>query len=275
MLGLLFVLPLKVIMIKTINHGLLLLVFLFVISCQKNDTENAVLDYSVKDCEESGINKRFVFVEDGKRLLSGGENDSWSFDITGWSLKECQLNYGLGREYFKALIQPEYIKASELSNSYSTNERTILLLSGGLPKVYPLRLLREHEVINEIVDGKPVMIAYCILADLAAVYSRTYCDTTFTFALSGYTYWDTEVWDGINAFVLWDRETESLWWPLIDQAVSGTMQGTNLRKHDEDKWREATWGEVLDNYPDALVFKAGQTMEAPTNWRRYEEPPCK
>jgi len=110
---------------------------------------------------------------------------------------------------------------------------------------------------------------------LAAVYSSNYCDSFFTFAPSGYTYWDPDVWDGINAFVLWDRETESLWWPLIDKAVSGLMQGTSLRKHNEDKWREITWGEVLDNYPDALVFKSGQTMGVPTNWTSYEESPCK
>ena len=56
------------------------------------------------------------------------------------------------------------------------------------PKVYSIALLTRHEIINDTIDGNPYMVGYCVLADLAAVYTRIYCDTTLTFGVSGYTY---------------------------------------------------------------------------------------
>ena len=70
----------------------------------------------------------------------------------------------------------------------------------------------------------------------------------------------------------WDRETESLWWPLIDRAVSGLMKekGFYLEKHEESLWEDRIkWSKIKNLYPDAEILKEGQRMEIPTNWERY------
>ena len=118
------------------------------------------------------------------------------------------------------------------------------------------------------------MIAYCVLADLAAVYDRVHCNRTLTFGVSGYTYFDKEVWDGLDGFIIWDRETESLWWPLIDKAVSGPMKGSALKKYNTDKWQTITWKEIKSNYPNSRVLKEGQTMDVPTNINVYSSSGC-
>ena len=64
-------------------------------------------------------------------------------------------------------------------------------------------------MVNDVVGGKPIMAAYCELADLGAIYDRVLDDKVYTFALSGYTYFDPEVWDGMDGFVLWDREPKA------------------------------------------------------------------
>jgi len=99
--------------------------------------------------------------------------------------------------------------------------------------------------------------------------------TTLTFALSGYTYSTPEVWDGVDAFVLWDRETESLWWPLWDEAVSGEMLGTTMTKYNGNLWWEITWSDILRDYSDAEVMATGQSMDPPVNWPHYENISCK
>jgi hypothetical protein len=100
------------------------------------------------------------------------------------------------------------------------------------------------------------------------VYERNYGGEELTFALSGYTYFDSLVWDGIDGFVFWDRETESLWWPLIGKAISGSLQGTKLLEMNKANWADVTWKDVKSNYPTAMVLKSGQDFNRPDNWDR-------
>ena len=241
--------------------------------CTKDEKTNS--DLPDDACLQLAIDEGKVFYSGSRKMLWGGDNPDWHFDISNGTLRECQLKFGLGREAFNALIDPQYKTVEEESHRYNANDRFIIVLTDSKPKVYSISLLTHHEVINEVIDGTPVMVVYCILADLAAVYNRTYCDTTLTFALSGYTYSSPEIWNGVDAFVLWDRETESLWWPLIDAAVSGEMLGTSMVKFTDTPSWEITWAEIQKDYPDALVLATGQTMEPPVNWVHYENVSCK
>lgn len=211
-----------------------------------------------------------VIRKNDKRFLYGGEKESDHFDITEFRLNPLQLNYGIGREAFPALIKPEF-QSAEDANKWLNEEAPVLAVKiGDEVKVYPVDLLTRHEVVNDVVGGRPIFAAYCILADLGAVYDRLIDDHTHTFALSGYTYRDPEVWYGRNAFVMWDRETESLWWPPIGRAVSGPMIDTPMKVLDEDLWAQTTWGEVRGQYPNAMVLAPGQDFERPTEWERVE-----
>ena len=211
-----------------------------------------------------------IFKKDGKRYLWGGEDERQHFDITDCSLKENQFHYGIGREKFSALLAPDFISVAEAGSQYADNARFLVLKMDGIVKAYSVKDLTKHEVVNDEINGKPVMAAYCILADLGAIYDRNLGGKPFTFALSGYTYYDPDVWEGMDGFVLWDRETESLWWPLIGQSVSGPMKGTPMKVLDEKFWSQTTWKKVKANYPDALVLASGQDFERPTEWIRYE-----
>ena len=212
-----------------------------------------------------------IFEKDGKKLLWGGEDSTSHFDITGSLLKDEQYHYGIGRERFHALIEPEFISRNEADEIYPDSARFLLLSIGNDVRAYGIDLLTHHEVVNDIVNGEPVMAAYCILADLGAIYDRRLLDRTFTFALSGYTYYDPEVWGGMDGFVFWDRETESTWWPLIGKAVSGPLMNTEMKVYDEKNWSQTTWGQIKSEYNELKVLKPDQTMEAPEDWPKYED----
>jgi hypothetical protein len=265
------------------NKSLLLLLFsaLIVISCQKDEFPGKQTiqtpSSGVDKCEQEAVENGWIIESNGSKWLYGGFDSSWHFNINTFELKTCQLRFGLGRESFKALIDPQYILLSEDPTPFQNNDKFIIVSQGtDLPeKVYPIGLMIKHEVINEVINGQPVMIAYCVLADLGAVYTRIYCGEELTFALSGFTYHDDEVWGGLDAFVLWDRDTESLWWPLIDRAVSGQMNGTQLEKYSGG-WLDMTYEEIETTYglENVLVLQSGQTMEVPENWLRLEEVDC-
>jgi hypothetical protein len=260
---------------------LFLLLLSAVFACQKLPPDLApeappIIDSNApiacnENCQE-GVN---AYHYRNRTYLWGGEDSSWHFDITGWSLELPQLKaYGYNRETFKAFIQPEYQPAAEVAALYQPGEPVIYLKTGQDIKLYPYILMRYHEAINETADGTPVMIAYCYLADLAAVYRRDYCGQTLTFGVSGYTYADPFIWEGKQGFILWDRDTESLWWPLIDRAVSGLMQNTLLKKYDAQSWGHSTWAEMLALRPDALVMRSGQDWTPPIDWTVLEEVNC-
>jgi hypothetical protein len=212
---------------------------------------------------------KFFDVE-GTSFLYGGERDEQHFQIDNLTLKPEQFHYGIGREAFAALLAPEFEAAEEADVWLSDTARVVGLNIGDEVKAYPIQLLTQHEVVNDIVAGEPVFAAYCVLADLGAVYDRRIDGRVHTFALSGYTYYDPEVWDGMDGFVLWDRETESLWWPLIGEAVSGPLLHTPMTVYDEKHWAQTTWGEWKAQFPASLVLKRGQDFDRPDEWPRYE-----
>lgn len=255
----------------------LLPILFFLCSCSKSN-KNKLKTTSINEvdsCFREAEDQGFVFEKENHWWLWGGVNDDWHFDIDHWELRPCQLHFGLGRESFPALIAPQYSNQEEADVLYHDDVRVLAVEDGDDIKVFPVSLMIKHEIINDVVNGDPIMVAYCVLADLGAVYTREYCDHTLTFALSGYTYSDPEVWGGTEAFVLWDRETESLWWPLIDRAVSGDMNGVDLVKYIKG-WEDTSWGNIKEQYSSnhILVLKAGQSMEIPESWNRLKDVKC-
>lgn len=219
----------------------------------------------------SALNNGKFIENNGDKLLYGGKQDSQHFVINNLDLKPEQFHYGIGREAFSALLEPKFESVSAADKMWKSEQRFLVAKKGNEVKAYSVADLIKHEVVNDFIDGEPIFAAYCILADLGAVYKRTYNDKLFTFALSGYTYYDPKVWDGLDGFVLWDRETESLWWPLVDKAVSGKMKDVKLQLLEETYWEDTTWAVVKEKYPNAQVLVSGQDFKRPSSWKQYDD----
>jgi len=203
-------------------------------------------------------------------MLYGGESYQ-HFTINNLDLIEEQFHYGLGRERFPALLEPKFESVVEADKRWRDKDRFLLAYKGDEVKAYSVLDLTRHEVVNDVIDGEPIFAAYCILADLGAIYKRTYVDKVFTFAVSGYTYFDPAVWQGMDGFILWDRETESLWWPLIDKAVAGDLKGVGLLKLEDIYWQDTTWKVIKEKYPEARVLISGQNFTRPRVWKKYTD----
>tara|TARA_Y100000385_G_scaffold289765_1_gene360282 strand:- start:3084 stop:3899 length:816 start_codon:yes stop_codon:yes gene_type:complete len=257
------------------NIFLLCLTLLF-IGCKeqsKKEGSKKPADYKevVKKKRPVAIESGKFFTVEDKKMLYGGESKNQHFDISDYLLKDEQFHYGIGREKFPALLKPEFISVPEANKIWADSTRFLLALSKNEVKAYSVKDLTRHEIVNDVLNGQPIMAAYCVLADLGAIYERDYGEKELTFALSGYTYYDEKVWDGLDGFILWDRETESLWWPLIGKAVSGPLKNVKLIEMDREKWSDTTWKYIKDNFPKAQVLKSGQDYERPTEWEQIED----
>lgn len=254
-----------------------IVLFAFVIglvSCSESDIDSVDKEPETKTEKKkrpSALENGKFFEVDGVKMMYGGEHASEHFDISNLELKNEQFHYGIGREEFPALLKPEFISIEEADTLWADSSRFLVAHKGGEVKAYSVEDLTRHEIVNDVLDGEPIMAAYCILADLGAIYSRQYGDDVLTFALSGYTYYDNNVWNGLDGFVLWDRETESLWWPLVDKAVSGKLKGVELLEMDKAYWEDVTWEKVKSKFPNAQVLKSGQDYERPESWKKLQD----
>ena len=248
-----------------------LIICLFLVMGCSTATKQEVAVAPVKKQRPSALDSGKFFDQDGKRMLYGGTLETQHFDVTNSELVDAQFHYGIGRERFPALLEPQFTTIDVADSIWNNDDRFLLAYKGKDVKAYSVKDLTRHEVVNDMLDGEPIMAAYCVLADLGAIYERTYGNNVLTFALSGYTYYDENVWDGLDGFVFWDRETESLWWPLIGRSVSGPLKGVKLLEMDKVHWKDTRWAEVKQQYPNAQVLISGQDYERPTSWPRIED----
>jgi hypothetical protein len=131
-----------------------------------------------------------------------------------------------------------------------SDDRVIGVAHAGEARAYPLRLMRWHEVVNDVVGGRSVAVTYGPLCDSVAVFSRDTPSGKATLGLSGLLY-------NSNA-LLYDRERADpadspLWTQLGGQPVAGRdpAQAPALRPLPAVV---TTWSRWLERHPQTTVM---------------------
>ncbi len=122
---------------------------------------------------------------------------------------------------------------------------------------FPLKILNFHEIVNDELDGVPVLVTYCPLCRSGVVYDRRLEGTLHTFGNTSALY--------ENDLVMFDRETNSYWWQTAGEAIVGTLTGKRLATLPA---LTATWAEWKALHPDTLVLSRDTGFSRP-----YERDP--
>jgi hypothetical protein len=107
------------------------------------------------------------------------------------------------------------------SAALGRTEPVIGLSTGDDARAYPLRVLIWHEIANDTVGGKPVVVTYCPLCNAALVFERMVDGHVLDFGTTGKL--------RHSDLVMYDRQTESWWQQFTGEAIVGTMTGHRLR----------------------------------------------
>ncbi|NIR40918.1 MAG: DUF3179 domain-containing protein, partial [Actinobacteria bacterium] len=99
-------------------------------------------------------------------------------------------------------------------------EPGVLVEVGSTARFYPLRILTRHEIVNDAVGGRPVVVTYCPLCNTALAFDPTVDGTVLRFGVSGLL--------RNSDLVMWDDATESLWQQITGEAIVGALTGTRL-----------------------------------------------
>ena len=92
----------------------------------------------------------------------------------------------------------------------------------GDARAYPLRIANWHEMVNDVVGGVPVSLAYCTLCGSGILFDGRVPGRTepFTFGSSGLLYRSNKL--------MYDRQTDSLWEQFTGRPVMGQLTGSKI-----------------------------------------------
>ena len=141
-----------------------------------------------------------------------------------------------------AIDEPAFLTVGEVD--FLADEESVVVLGlDGQTRAYPVQILTWHEIVNDVVAGRPVAVTYCPLCNSALAFERTVGDRVLSFGTSGRLY--------LSNLVMYDRQTESLWPQAEGRAVAGVLTGTELERLPVAL---LPWGQVRDTFPEALVL---------------------
>jgi len=149
---------------------------------------------------------------------------------------------GPGRDGIPALNYPNFLKANQ-AIFLNDNDLIIGLTDEHKAKAYPIRILNWHEIVNDSINNKPIVITYCPLCGSGMVFNSVVNNQALTFGVSGLLY-NSDV-------LLYDKQTESLWSQMMAKSINGKQRGRKLAILVSDL---TTWGQWKQKHPHTKVL---------------------
>lgn len=115
---------------------------------------------------------------------------------------------------------PRFVSISQAEKWVQAKEPVLVFEHRGDVRAYPLQVLIWHEIVNDVVGGKPVVVTFCPLCNSALVFDREAGGRLLDFGTTGKL--------RKSDLVMWDRQTQSWWQQLTGEAIVGEMTGTRL-----------------------------------------------
>lgn len=100
------------------------------------------------------------------------------------------------------------------------SDSVIALELNGEWRAYPLAILVNHQIVNDVMQGIPIAVTYCPLCNSALVFNRRVGERVLRFGVSGAT--------RNSGFLMWDDYSQSWWQQFTGEAVIGDYIGTRL-----------------------------------------------
>ncbi|HEX4186129.1 MAG TPA: DUF3179 domain-containing protein [Stellaceae bacterium] len=145
-----------------------------------------------------------------------------------------------------ALDNPAMISASA-AGYLNSDDPVFGVEINGDARAYPLRIANWHEMVNDVVGGVPVSLAYCTLCGSGILFNGRASGRAepFTFGSSGLLYRSNKL--------MYDRQTDSLWNQFTGRPVMGQLTGSNIELKVLPLVL-TSWSEWRPRHPDTRVL---------------------
>jgi len=183
-------------------------------------------------------------------------------EINGFKLDDALMppsqifSGGPGKDDIPAIDKPKFIKIRD-AGFLNDDDRVLGITIDGVSKVYPIKILNWHEIVNDSIGKVFFTITYCPLCGTGVAFASEVNGRTLSFGVSGLLY-NSDV-------LLYDRETESLWSQLLNKAITGEYKGTVLTMLPV---LHTTWVDWKHHHPSSQVLSKNTGYS-----RSYERDP--
>jgi hypothetical protein len=153
------------------------------------------------------------------------------------------LSGGPPKDGIPAIDNPLFINVDEADEYLQDLEPVIFLQIGEHARAYPLQVLTWHEIVNDIVDGRPIAITFCPLCNTAIAFDAAFDGQELDFGTTGRL--------RFSNLIMYDRQTETWWQQATGEGIAGEYAGEQLT------FLPASiigWGEFKENFPDGKVL---------------------
>ncbi|WP_281557471.1 DUF3179 domain-containing protein [Thalassomonas sp. RHCl1] len=175
--------------------------------------------------------------------IPGFGSASNGFDLSQTSVPSEQIHHGgPPRDGIPALSHPKFVDADK-AGFLLPQSRILGVNIAGQAKAYPIAILNHHEIVNDTLAGKDIVVTFCPLCGTGIVYNARVDGQLLEFGVSGLLY-NSDV-------LLYDRQSESLWSQILSQAISGPMKDKTLTRLPA---LHTSWQHWLKRHPDTRVL---------------------
>ncbi len=119
----------------------------------------------------------------------------------------------------------------------------------GQAYAYPIKFLNFHELVNDQIDGIPLIVTYCPLCGSGIVFDRRIGGEILLFGNTSALY--------NSDLVIFDHETGSYWFQTGGEAVVGSMTGSRLKPLASSVM---AWSDWLEFHPYTKVLSRDQGL---------------
>ncbi len=163
---------------------------------------------------------------------------------------------GPGKDGIPALTTPEVVSASQGDAFLNANDLVVGVVISGEARAYPHNVFWWHEIVNDVLGGKPIVVSFCPLTGSAMVHDPVIGGSTLNFGVSGLLF--------DNNLIMFDRATDSLWAQMRVGSICGDFAETKLKLLPIV---QSTWKAWKELHPETTVvsFNTGFAR----NYNRY------
>jgi len=176
-----------------------------------NTRESAAAD------EQEG-NDEVNISEEVPQALSGR---GWETDWTQHTVPYDEIiSGGVPRDGIRSIDDPTFKTIEQTDEWLTGTEPVIALEIDGEARAYPLSILTQHEIVNDTLNGVPVVVTFCPLCNSSVVFDRRVDGQVYEFGVSGLL--------RNSDLIMYDRATESLWQQFTGEGIVGLHAGDQL-----------------------------------------------